>query len=186
MYYGVGCWIMCQQSIMDWLNNQLFFFIVWFWNYSLEKPLPSHYKLRSKPLLPPPYQSKPSSYPCSHGVVVMRWEVFSASPVPPFGVVFLSVLLRRPPSNHLVLPFFAAVRFCSRRPFVWVVVVQICSGGLRCSLFSAHTCLPALVSSEVLKVGGGDAILPCSVFLNPWGSVPFCCRWLLVRFQPLP
>jgi hypothetical protein len=55
----------------------------------------------------------------------------------------------------------------------WFVVVQLCSGGLRCSLFSAHTRLPALVSSEVLKVGGGDVILPCSVFLNPWGSVPF-------------
>jgi hypothetical protein len=59
-------------------------------------------------------------------VVVMRWEVFSASPVPPFGVVSKSVLLRRPPSNHLVLPSFAAVRFCARRPFVWVEL--ICGG----------------------------------------------------------
>jgi hypothetical protein len=153
-------------------------------NFSL-KPLPSHYKLRSKPLLPPPYQSKPSSYPCSHGVVVMRWEVFSASPVPPFGVVSYSVLLWRPLSNHLVYRLCSSVLVGRSFGSSWLVVVQICSGGLLrwCLCFQLPSRLPALVSLESLKVGGGDAILPCSVFQNPWGSVPFRCLWLFIVFN---
>jgi hypothetical protein len=52
-----------------------------------------------------------------------------------------------------------------------------------CLCFQLPSRLPALVSLESLKVGGGDAILPCSVFQNPWGSVPFRCLWLFIVFN---
>jgi hypothetical protein len=115
----------------------------------------------------------------------MRWEVFSASPVPPFGVVSYSVLLWRPLSNHLVYRLCSSVLVGRSFGSSWLVVVQICSGGLLrwCLCFQLPSRLPALVSLESLKVGGGDAILPCSVFQNPWGSVPFRCLWLFIVFN---